>query len=215
MSLREEYFAGDPIKAAGVHVGGAKGFHWAVISNRAVIACDSSHDVEDVVAAFRPHVPQVVAVNTPRTLAADGVVGRECDRIILSSGLCRIRLTPDPAVLFERGHESHLRPIWQGLDLYRALEAEGWWTIECCPTASWTVWGGRRGTSTHARWSAAVLWAFALEDVPSRLDQQSRDALGAALTGTAFACGGCTWLHEGPWIPTPRRGSGIRLRRRR
>jgi predicted nuclease with RNAse H fold len=73
--------------------------------------------------------------------------------------------------------------IRHGLELYEALEAAGLPAIECFPTASWTRWAGRRGSTGRARWSAAALTARGLDGLPRRLGQDGRDAIGAALTG--------------------------------
>ena len=61
--------------------------------------------------------------------------------------------------------------------------------IACLPTATWSRLGGPRGTTTRARWSREVLLADGLDDLPLRMNQDARAAIGAALTARLFAAG--------------------------
>ena len=98
--------------------------------------------------------------------------------------ICGIRWTPDESKL---GANPYYEWIVCGRELYAALEREGkrhrWKIIEVFPTASWTVWAGRRGKQRRARRTRQALGALALSGLPSRrLNQDDRDAIGAALT---------------------------------
>ena len=51
-----------------------------------------------------------------------------------------------------------------------------------------TVWGSR-GKRTRARWSRETLQAQGLAGLPARMNQDSRDAVGAAITARLHAAG--------------------------
>jgi predicted nuclease with RNAse H fold len=183
-----DLFADPAETVAGVDVGGpGKGFHYAVLRGRDLVASGRAMTADEVAEAVVEHAPSVVAVDSPRVLAPDGLAGRACEREFIDATICGIRLTPDRATMAARGHENHLSWILQGLDLYRRLDEGPWETIECFPTASWSVWGGARGAASRARWSARVLEGTGLTALPTRMNQDARDAVGAALTGLAYA----------------------------
>jgi predicted nuclease with RNAse H fold len=83
--------------------------------------------------------------------------------------------------------------ILNGLRLYEALgrspDLAVATVIECFPTASWSRLGGRRGKRTRARWSRAVLQAQGLTGLPLRMNQDTRDAVGAAITARLHEVG--------------------------
>src|SRR5262249_53003535 len=74
--------------------------------------------------------------------------------------------------------------------------------VECFPTASWTRWFGARGALSRATWTARAVAALAIKGVPTRLNQDTRDAVGAALTARAVSLGEVDWF--GP-IAVPKR----------
>lgn len=170
---------------AGVDVGArAKGFHLAVVDQRALVERANFTEIPALVDAVREC--DLVAVDSPRTCARPGETARDCERL-LARAVCGIRWTPDEATVLADNH--YYEWIRHGLALYRALADAGVPAIECFPTASWTRWGGPRGHETRARWSARVLLGHSLADVPERLNQDWRDAIGAALTARAHARG--------------------------
>ena len=75
--------------------------------------------------------------------------------------------------------------IVEGLRLYEALEQQPCEVIECFPTASWTRWHGPRDGRSRADWSSECLKLLGLDGVPTRLNQDQRDAIAAALTARA------------------------------
>lgn len=97
---------------------------------------------------------------------------------------CGIFFTPDEATLPKKRFYEW---ILCGRELYGALDGAGcgmgWEVIEVFPTASWTVWAGRRGGRSRARWTHEALEAIGLDGLPSRrMNQDDRDALAAAMT---------------------------------
>lgn len=175
---------------AGVDVGGEKkGFHVAVVDGtRLVRPVDNPRTVTDAVALLREVAPELVAVDSPREPAADGEKSRASEHE-LRRALCGIRYTPDRATVFgerENGDDFY-GWIKHGLALYDALEEAGLEAVECFPTASWTRWGGKRDSRTRESWSASVLRSVAVPGVPVRMNQDERDAIGAALTARAHA----------------------------
>jgi predicted nuclease with RNAse H fold len=61
--------------------------------------------------------------------------------------------------------------------------------IEVFPTASWTRWHGKRGHRTRAAWSLEALAELGLEGIPSRTNQDQRDAIAAAVTARQYTSG--------------------------
>ncbi len=168
---------------AGVDVGGRrKGFHVAIVSDGGLVAGPERRGrVVEAAAWLRAHGPELVAVDSPRSPAPDGSRSRSCERD-LARAVCGIRYTPERALLADNPYYEW---ILRGFELYELLEQDVR-VIECFPTASWTRWFGPRGTTTRAAWSRAALATFELADVPARLNQDGRDAIGAALTARAY-----------------------------
>jgi predicted nuclease with RNAse H fold len=177
----------------GVDVGGRrKGFHVATADERGVIGhIESWRTVAEVVDRLTSIKPEMVAIDSPISPAAAGERSRACERGV-ARAICGIRYTPDQSTL-DRG-TSYYEWIRNGLALYSALEGaprlEGVRIIEVFPTASWTQWFGRRGSQSRRRWSAAALAEFELDGVIGRrLNQDGRDAIGAALTARDHSYG--------------------------
>jgi predicted nuclease with RNAse H fold len=177
---------------AGIDVGGRrKGFHGAAVDLDGLI--DPPRQMATPAECIEwLHVvkPRVIAVDSPRTCAPDGKTCREGERA-LAGQICGIRWTPAQAKL---SNNPYYEWIEHGLELYELLrthEAElGWQVIEVFPTASWTVWAGRRGSRSRARWSAAAFADLKLDGLPSRrLNQDDRDAIAAALTARLYPRG--------------------------
>ena len=161
---------------AGVDVGGRrKGFHAAVIDGRALLAGPVGlRDVASAVEWLLAWDPALVAVDAPSELGP-----RACERAV-SRAVCRLYFTP--AVLEGAFYE------WMrhGLELYEALRRTHLRAVECFPTATWTLLAGPRGARRRGGWSAAALERLPIADVPARIGQDGRDAIGAAYTA---------WLH--------------------
>ena len=164
---------------AGVDVGGPrKGFHAAVIDERAVVA-GPTHlpDVEAAVRWLVDHAPVMVAVDSPITLGP-----RDCERA-LARDVCHLYYTP--AALGGPFYD------WMrnGFALYAALRESGLAAIECFPTATWTILAGPRGDRPRRTWSSESLATLGLAGIPARLDQDGRDAICAAYTARVHARG--------------------------
>ena len=168
----------------GVDVGVKKGFHVAVVDEAHFVRRSNVATADDVVGHVRDC--DLVAVDSPRACAGLGERTRECERL-LAHRVCGIRWTPDEPTV--RGGNPYYEWIVCGLELYAAFDREGIEAVECFPTASWTRWGGARSGATRARWSARVLAEQGLLNVPTSLNQDWRDAIGAALTARAATRG--------------------------
>jgi predicted nuclease with RNAse H fold len=86
--------------------------------------------------------------------------------------------------------------IVEGLGLFNALDTRDVEVIEVFPTASWTRWFGRRGSRTRAAWSRQGLAALGLDGVPTRTNQDQRDAIAAAVTARQHTAGQTETLGE-------------------
>ncbi len=163
----------------GVDVGGKrKGFDVAVIDDHRVLVLQGHRTCGQVVEIVAENQPAVVAIDSPRSCAADGKAARDGE-IHLARSICGIRWTPDA----QRVHASpYYAWILEGFALFDALDAHGVEVIEVFLTASWTLWQGRRGQQTRAAWTQQALAALGLEGVPARTNQDQRDALAAAMT---------------------------------
>ena len=181
---------------AGVDVGGRrKGFHVAVVDERGVLTrLERAPTPAAVARLLSESAPRLVAVDSPRVPAPDGLRSRECERALVRAGVCGIRYTPDRAGL--ASNRGYYEWIGHGLELYAELERAGLETIECFPTASWSRWAGPRGRDRRARWTARALEALALEGVPRRLNQDERDAIAAAVTARAHDASECEAFGE-------------------
>jgi predicted nuclease with RNAse H fold len=185
---------------AGVDVGGRrKGFHVAVIDRQRLIELGRGSTPEDVIRFLERHRPGVVAVDSPRHPAPDGLRSRHDEREFAARRICGIRYTPDRARL--DGNPAYYQWIDNGLGLYAALEDAGLRAIECFPTASWTQWRGKRGSASRASWSSLALAGLGVEDVPPRLNQDDRDAIAAAVTARLHADGRCFTCGEDLVVP--------------
>lgn len=151
---------------------------------------ERARSVEEAVALLAAAAPALVAVDCPCTPAVDGELSRPDERA-LARAVCGIRYTPDAATVHGARPEGDDFYGWikHGLALYAALEAAGLAAVECFPTASWTRWGGPRAGRGRGAWSGQVLASLAVPGVPQRLNQDERDAVGAALTARAVALG--------------------------
>ncbi|MBO0689105.1 MAG: DUF429 domain-containing protein [Candidatus Dormibacteraeota bacterium] len=173
---------------AGVDVGAhRKGFHVAVIDTRGLVAGPARIAAPLQVAAWlRDAGPRLVAVDSPRRPAPEGERSRADERA-LARAVCGIRYTPDRRAL--HANSAYYAWIRHGLELYEVLAAAGWEALECFPTATWTRLGGPRGGHSRAGWSRAVLESTDLAGVPTTMNQDGRDAIGAALTARLHARG--------------------------
>ena len=169
---------------AGIDVGGpTTGFHLVVIDHRRVVA-GPTRIVRSAEAVWwlSEYEPELVAVDSPIAPAPEGRARRDCE-LRLARELCRIRWTPDARSL--RANPGYYGWILNGLELYEALRAAGLDAVECFPTASWTRLAGARAGTTRARWTAAALPTLRLTGLPTRTNQDERDALAAAVTARA------------------------------
>jgi predicted nuclease with RNAse H fold len=187
----------------GVDVGGErKGFDIAVVDDRRLLALAGGLDVNGVLAFVEAQRPALVAIDSPRRCAPDGHTAREDERM-LARAVCGIRWTPDAASVRARAYFAW---IAHGLELFEAMSALGVEAIEVFPTASWTRWHGPRGRQTRAQWTRAGLAAMVLDGVPSRTNQDQRDAIAAAITGRQHSRGETDSIGEivvpaGRWRP--------------
>jgi predicted nuclease with RNAse H fold len=171
---------------AGVDVGGRrKGFHVAVLDDQALHELAHVKRAGDLAAWLGERTPRVIAVDSPIAVAPDGAASRECERR-LATTICGIRYTPERSRLARNGYYEWVE---HGLELYEALRGGPWAVIECFPTASWTRWTGSKGPQSRAAWTQAALTAIRVVGLPSRLGQDSRDAIAAALTARAYGRG--------------------------
>jgi predicted nuclease with RNAse H fold len=171
---------------AGVDVGARrKGFHVALIDDRALRGLARLGRPGDVAAWLGERAPVVVAVDSPIAPAPDGRASRACERS-LARTICGIRYTPERARL---AGNPYYEWVEHGLELYETLHTRPLTVIETFPTASWTRWAGPRGSRSRASWTDTSLRRLGLAGVPRQLAQDSRDAIAAALTARAFERG--------------------------
>jgi predicted nuclease with RNAse H fold len=177
-------------RTVGVDVGGRrKGFDVALLDGREVAALVPGLDREAVTELVSMYQPALVAIDSPRSCAAEGQSTRECERQ-LNTSICGIRWTPDK----KRVHaDPYFAWIVEGLALYAALAAADVPVIEVFPTASWTRWYGPRGRLTRAVWTRHGLARLCLTGVPQRTNQDQRDAIAAAMTAQQHTRG---WTQE-------------------
>src|ERR1700694_284847 len=175
---------------AGIDVGARKGFDPAVIDAKRLVAGPKNFtEIEDLIGWLRTKRPRIVAVDSPWSWAPEGELSRQGERELVRAKVCHVRYTPHHAALTEK-RTTYYAWIWNGFDLYAALLAanasEGWLPIECFPTATWSRLGQPRGKRTRARWSSEVLAGYGLMDLPTRMNQDARDAIGAAITARLY-----------------------------
>ena len=183
---------------------GGKAFHVAAVHQRKLAAGpDRLAEPPDVADWLSTRKVRLVVVDSPLSAAPRGLRSREAERKLVLAKVCNVRYTPDEAGL--GANPSYYEWVNQGFELYRELCAAGLEAIECFPTASWTAWAGRKGNRPRAAWTRAALAERGFEGVPSRLGQDDRDAIAAALTGQAHARGETETFGE---IVVPALGSG-------
>jgi predicted nuclease with RNAse H fold len=167
----------------GVDVGGSrKRFDVAVVDDRRLVGLGQRQSVDDVVAWVASAAPTVVAVDSPRSCAPPDQTHR-LEEKELRNAVCGIRWTPPRSCL---PGNPYYEWIVEGLRLYEALERHPVTVIECFPTASWTRWLGARNGRRRSTWTREGLATRGLENVPSRSNQDVRDAIAAALTARDF-----------------------------
>jgi predicted nuclease with RNAse H fold len=170
----------------GVDVGGRrKGFDVALVAGNQLIELRSRRSVDDVVGWADTARPSVIAIDSPRSCAPPGATHRDEERA-LRAAVCGIRWTPPHMQL---DGNPYYEWIVEGLRLYQALAAVGVEVIECFPTASWTRWHGLRNGRSRAQWSSEALQGIRLDGLPARMNQDQRDAIGAALTARDYLQG--------------------------
>lgn len=173
---------------AGVDVGARrKGFHCAFLyrDRHVELAClPTAAEVADLIVRY---APALTAIDSPKSLALDGEHSRRCERDFIRARICNIRFTPDRAGL--NSNPTYYEWIEQGLALYDECRKRALDVVECFPTASWTIWAGRRGSQRRARWTTQALVHQNLKKLPRRMNQDVRDGIGAALTARAHWTG--------------------------
>jgi predicted nuclease with RNAse H fold len=177
----------------GVDVGGKrKHFDIALINDRRVLALAGHLSREEVIELVETEEPSVVAIDSPRCCAPVGQTTRWGERQLAKS-ICGIRWTPD-----ERQVHASAYYAWivEGLALFDALAAHDVEVIEVFPTASWTRWHGPRGAHTRSAWSRQGLARLGLEDMPTRTNQDQRDAIAAAVAARQHTQGMTETLGE-------------------
>jgi predicted nuclease with RNAse H fold len=177
----------------GVDVGGVrKGFDVALVDDRTILELESRLHRDEVVALVDHVRPTVVAIDSPCRCAHQGHTSRKGERL-LAKTVCGIRWTPDVT----RVHASdYYGWIVEGLALYDALDARDVKVIEVFPTASWTRWSGPRSGRRRAPWSRDALAALGLDGVPTRTNQDQRDAIAAAVTASQYTGGATEQMGE-------------------
>jgi predicted nuclease with RNAse H fold len=172
----------------GVDVGGRrKAFDVVLVDDGRLIGWRRRQSAHQVVAWVESDKPTVVAIDCPRSCAPPGHTHRPEEKE-LRHAVCGIRWTPPDAQL---DGNPYYEWIVEGLHLYKALERQPVAVIECFPTASWTRWHGPRGDQPRSEWTREALAARKLQGVPSRTNQDMRDAIAAALTARDHELGRC------------------------
>lgn len=185
----------------GVDVGGSrKGFDVALVDERRLLMLAGGLGCKAVLDLVETRRPALVAIDSPRSCAPDGHSARADERR-LSRSICGIRWTPDSSRVHANPHYAW---IVEGLALFDALAARDVEAVEVFPTASWTRWFGTRGRLSRSVWSRRALAHLALQGVPSRTNQDQRDAIAAAVTARQHAHGETERFGEivvpaGPW----------------
>ena len=191
---------------AGVDVGGKrKGFHVAVVAsssrglqlslNGHVAGRDAAAAVLSLLERFSP---RVVAVDSPRRPAPVGETQRPCEHSLTAAVRCGITGTRDEDTIAAR-QDHYYEWIQEGWKLYETLEqAPSWTVIECFPTATWARLDRVRPRDvSRERWSEDILQQKLVEPgllggLPTRRNQDLRDAIGAAYTARLYSQRGKT-----------------------
>jgi len=184
-----------------VDVGGSrKGFDVALVDERRLLMLAGGLGCEAVLDLVDTQRPALVAIDSPRSCAPDGQSARVDERWLRRS-ICGIRWTPDSSRVHANPHYAW---IVEGLALFDALAARDVEAVEVFPTASWMRWFGKRGRLSRSAWSRGALAHLGLQGVPSRTNQDQRDAIAAAVTARQHAHGlterfGEIVVPAGPW----------------
>jgi predicted nuclease with RNAse H fold len=185
----------------GVDVGGKrKGFDIALVDARQILAIEGNLSYRGVVEVVDTARPRVVAIDSPCCCAPAGETTRWGERQLAKS-ICGIRWTPDESRVLASPYYAW---IIEGLRLFKALAEHDVEVIEVFPTASWARWQGPRGARTRTVWSRQGLAGLGLEGVPTRTNQDQRDAIAAAVTARQYTRGTTEMMGE---IIVPGRGS--------
>jgi predicted nuclease with RNAse H fold len=177
--------------SAGIHVGvdvggRRKGFHIAVLDSGELVELVRSAAPDAAASLISSRRPDGVGLDSPAEAAPAGERSRPDERA-LAAAVCGIRWTPAEPEL--HSGNPYYEWIVCGLELRRALADRGIDALEVFPTASWTRWIGPRAGEPRARWSERALRSLGIGGLPDRLDQDERDAVGAAATAAAHAAG--------------------------
>jgi len=172
-----------------------KGFHVAVVRDgpRGLELVERPRRIlgpAEVGAWLLTCAPGLVGVDAPRQLG-DHPSRFDGERT-LAREVCRLRYTPTRAALEHQRTTAAPRFyewIEHGLELYEVLASLDLMAIEAFPTAGWTRWKGPRKGESRARWSERALRALAIRKVPRLLDQDERDAIGAAMIAYVHEAG--------------------------
>ena len=163
----------------GVDVGGKrKGFDCAVIDGHRLMALLGGLRLEAVIKLVDAERPAVVGIDSPRCCAPTGRTARDGERV-LARTICGIRWTPDRATVEGNPYYAW---ILEGLKLFESLADRDVKLIEVFPTASWSRWFGPRGSRSRALWTGQGARRLGLNGIPSRTNQDERDAIAAAVT---------------------------------
>jgi predicted nuclease with RNAse H fold len=160
-----------------------KGFHCAAIDGDALVVLERLATPNEVAARLAELEPTLTAIDSPIGAALDGDRSRIGERELARADLCNIRFTPDRLGL--ASNPKYYEWIEHGFELYAACRQKQLAVIECFPTASGTVWAGKRGAARRSQWTREALHRQALSGLPVRMNQDDRDAIAAALTARA------------------------------
>jgi len=170
----------------GIDVGGKrKGFDLALIDAQALLVLCGGLERDAVIGLIERERPALVAIDSPRGCAPPGRSARDGERA-LAKAICGIRWTPDASRVRASDYCAWIR---EGLALFDALSARDVAVLEVFPTASWTRWQGGRGRQSRSAWTRGGLEALQLEGVPTRTNQDQRDAIAAAVTARLHTLG--------------------------
>jgi len=163
-----------------------------VIDERRLMRLERRLDLVSVIDLVDADTPAVVGIDGPRCCAPAGRSARDGERE-LARRICGIRWTPDRSTV-----ESNAYYAWivEGLHLFDALGAHASEVVEVFPIASWTRWFGLRGASTRADWTQRGLTRLGLAGIPTRTNQDQRDAIAAAVTARQHSEGATEAIGE-------------------
>jgi predicted nuclease with RNAse H fold len=185
---------------AGIDVGGRrKGFDIAIISNDAVLRhLSRSQSPTEVVEILLKHSPRLLGIDCPESPAGVGAKHRPCE-LLVNREVCGIRWTPDSATIGR--NQDYYGWLSNGFELWNEVRAAGMNAVEVFPTASWTIWNGRRGKASRSRWSREGIAKLGVIDLPTRMNQDERDAVASAWTARMADLGQVAAAYEPIVIP--------------